>query len=50
MLHACVRTFDVTGIVEIFLETKQGLNIKKICNFYICDQLRRSFIQLESNI
>ena len=25
MLYACVRSFDVTGTVEIFLETKQGL-------------------------
>ena len=26
MLHACVQKFDVMGTVEIFLETKQGLN------------------------
>ena len=25
MLHACVRRFDVTDTVQIFLETKQGL-------------------------
>jgi len=25
MLHAYVRTFDVTGTVGIFFETKQGL-------------------------
>jgi len=25
MLHACVQKFDVTGIVENFLETKQSL-------------------------
>ena len=25
MPHICVRRFDVTGIVEIFLGTKQGL-------------------------
>ena len=25
MLHACVQRFDVTGTVEIFLKTKQGL-------------------------
>ena len=25
MLHACVRTFDVTVTVENFLGTKQGL-------------------------
>jgi len=29
MLHVCVRTFDVTGIVEIFLGTKQGLNFQE---------------------
>ena len=28
MLHACVRTFDVTNTVEFFLKTKQGLNPK----------------------
>ena len=27
MLHACVRTFDVTGTVENFLGTKQGLSV-----------------------
>ena len=27
MLHACVRTFDVTGTVENFLGTKHGLNM-----------------------
>ena len=26
MLHACVKKFDATGTVEIFLGTKQGLN------------------------
>ena len=26
MLHTCVKRFDVTGTVEFFLETKQGLN------------------------
>ena len=25
MLHTCVRTFDVTGTIEKFLGTKQGL-------------------------
>ena len=27
MLYTCVQKFDVTGTVEIFLKTKQGLNI-----------------------
>ena len=27
MFHACVRTFDVTDTVEIFLGTKQGHHI-----------------------
>ena len=27
MLHACVRRFDVTGIVGNFFRTKQGLNV-----------------------
>ena len=26
MFHTCVRIFDVTGTVEIFLRTKQGLS------------------------
>ena len=26
MFYACIRRFDVTGTVEIFLGTKQGLN------------------------
>ena len=26
MSHACVRRFNVTGTVGIFLETKQGLS------------------------
>ena len=26
MSHACVRRFDVTGTIEIFLETKHTLN------------------------
>ena len=26
MLHVCVKKFDVTGAVENFLGTKQGLN------------------------
>ena len=25
MLHVCIRRFDVTGTVQNFLETKQGL-------------------------
>ena len=33
MLHACVRTFDVTGTVEFFLETKQGLRISSSIKF-----------------
>ena len=28
MLHACVRTFDVTNTIEFFLKTKHGLNPK----------------------
>jgi len=33
MLHAYVPTFDVTGSVEIFLETKLGLrNVELICD------------------
>ena len=34
------------GYCRFFLENKQGLNIKKICNFYICDQLRRSLYSI----
>ena len=30
MLHICVRTFDVTDTVEIFLETKQGLSLPQL--------------------
>jgi len=26
MLHICIRRFDVTGTVDIFLETNQSLN------------------------
>jgi hypothetical protein len=29
MFHACVRTFDVMGTVEIFLGTKQVLNFQE---------------------
>ena len=27
MLHACVQRFDMTGTVENFLRTKQGLGV-----------------------
>ena len=36
MLHACVRIFDVTGTVEIFLGTKQ----RWLLSFQILDSLR----------
>ena len=31
MSHACVRTFDVTNTVEIFLRTKQSLRSERTC-------------------
>ena len=33
MLHACVQKFDVTENLEIFLGTKQGLNVSFSFNF-----------------
>ena len=36
MLHTCVRRFDVTDTVEIFLRTKQDLNNTKMHNSLMC--------------
>ena len=35
MLHVCVRTFDVTGTVEIFFRTKQGESLYYSIFLYI---------------
>ena len=35
MLHACVKRFNVTGTVEIFFGTKQGLSITPQCKYAI---------------
>ena len=35
MFHACVQRFDLTGTVQNFLGTKQGLNALEM-SYYIC--------------
>ena len=53
MLHACIRRFDVTGTVEIFLGTKHPLITKDklyFCNLHltmVCVLSSRSALLLQ---